>query len=52
MNLNIEIELNGTITIKRIKIPSYMRYQTRVYQYIREYFINLGYVVGDYIRIC
>jgi len=52
MNIYVEIELDGVITAKNLRIPADMRYKTEVYQYIRNYFIELGYNVGNYLRIC
>ena len=49
---HIEIELNNTITVKRLKIPINLLYSHDKLEYIRNYFIGLGYEVGEYIRIC
>jgi hypothetical protein len=51
-NIHVEIELNKVITVKSLKIPyELLTDAVKRNQYIREYFISLGYDVG-YIRVC
>ncbi|MCE5220120.1 MAG: hypothetical protein LLF98_02335 [Clostridium sp.] len=51
MKIYVEIELDGVITAKKLEMPNDIRHTVEENQYIRDYFINLGYKVG-YIRIC
>lgn len=52
----VEIELDGVITTKRLKLPenllskSISNSVTRI-EYIRKYFTDMGYTVGNHIRI-
>ena len=49
----VEIELDNIITVKRLTIPyAINKDSVKRNQYIREYYINLGYVVGNHLRIC
>lgn len=51
--LTIEVELNGVITAKELKLPEEKsKYDVDINQFIRNYYIDLGYNVGNYIRIC
>ena len=52
MNIYVEIELDGVITAKNLRIPAEIRYTANVNQFIRDYFSNMGYDVGIYLRIC
>jgi len=51
MNIYVEIEINGIIAAKRLKVPTEIRYTAMINQYIRNYFTELGYDVGNYLRI-
>lgn len=52
IKIHVEIELDGVITAKRLEIPLNIRHTVMENQYIRIYFTNLGYTVGDHLRIC
>ncbi len=51
MLIHVEIELNNAITVKRLEIPDNIRYTVELNQYIRNYFTELGYNVGNYLSV-
>ncbi len=49
----VDIELDGIITVKRLKVPIDIIYDyTKANDYIRSYFSDLGYKVGPNLRVC
>ncbi|MBZ9622883.1 hypothetical protein G9F71_008455 [Clostridium sp. FP2] len=53
INITIEIELDGVITVKQLKMPLELKHDfVKANQYVRNYYQELSYNVGKYIRIC
>lgn len=50
--ITIEIELDNVITAKQLQVPTELVYDVKLNQYIRDYYKELGYTVGNYIRVC
>jgi hypothetical protein len=50
--ITIEIELDNVITAKQLPVPTDLIYDVKLNQYIRDYYKDLGYKVGNYIRVC
>ena len=48
----VEIELNNTITVKKMQIPTNLMYDVKRDQFIRDYFSELGYEVGNHLKVC
>lgn len=52
MDIYIEIDLDNVITVKKLKIPAELKHDIKLYDFIRNYYKSMGYVVGQYIKIC
>lgn len=53
IKITVEIELDKIITAKQLQIPLELKHDfVKLNDYVRTYYKELGYEVGNYIRVC